>query len=98
MGRTQFVCGRRGLRPARGVEVTGVADQAFFQNLSAVQALVDAGEDQRDVTGIEVADLGGGSAALDLGGEVATVVDELANQCEETADAALLGRASGGIG
>jgi hypothetical protein len=93
---TRLVCGWRGLWPARGVEAGGVADEAFFQDLRALQALGDAGEDQRNVGGVEVAGVGSGIAKLDLGGEVAAVVDELADQGEQAADAAWWGLWAGG--
>src|SRR5690348_1434907 len=89
--RVPFGYGRLGPWPTCCVEPGGVADEALFQGLGAVEAAGDAGEDQRDVTRIEMAGLGGGIAPLDLGGEVAAIVDQLADQGEEAADAAWRG-------
>jgi hypothetical protein len=83
----------------RGVQTGGVADESFFERACAVQPLGDAGKNERDVAGAEVAGVRCGVARLERGGEFAAVVDELADEGEEATDAAFLFRAGwGGIG
>lgn len=89
-----------GARRARGcgtvgsewrVEARGVADEAFFQRLGAMQALGDAGENQCQVGAAELARDGGRALLPQGGGEFAAVVDQLADEGEEAADAAFGG-------
>ncbi len=67
----------------------------FLEQAGAVQALGDAGEDQREVIGAELAhEVGGvvGDGALaQRGGELPAVVDEPADEREQSAGAAWWG-------
>jgi hypothetical protein len=82
--------GWRGSRPGWRVQTSGVVDQPFFKCTSAVQPLGNAGEDDRDVAGAELA-WAGGRVPLECSGEFTAVVDELAHECEEATGAAFLG-------
>ena len=81
-----------GLRLGFGVEAGGGAGDLFLEQTGAQQALGDAGEDQGEVAGAEGArDVGGvvGDGALaERVGELLAVVDELADEREQTAGAA----------
>ena len=84
--------GWRGFRLGFGVEAGGGAGDLFLEQTGAQQALGDAGEDQGEVAGAEGArDVGGvvGDGALaERVGELLAVVDELADEREQTAGAA----------
>jgi hypothetical protein len=87
------------------VKTRGVADDACFERLGAQQAGSDAGEDQCDVASAEATRVGGeigGAVLLQRGGEFLAVIDELADEVQQAADAARCGLVddvrSGGCG
>ena len=75
-----------------GVKARRDADDPCLEQAGAVQALGDAGEDQLEVAGAEaareVAGVVGGGVLAEGGGEVLAVVDEGADEGEESAGAA----------
>ena len=86
--------GWRGLGLGFGVEARGNAGDLFLEQAGAQQTLFDAGEDQRDVSGEEDAEIDGigvGGARTHLVGELSAVVDEPADEREEAAGAAWFG-------
>src|SRR5271166_2984431 len=95
--------GRRRFGLGFGVEAGGGAGDLFLEQAGAMQALGDAGEDQREMIGAEGADEVGGvvgdGALAQRGGELLAVVDEPADEREQAAGAAWWGLVrSGGRG
>jgi hypothetical protein len=88
----------------RCVQTRGAADDPGLERLGAMQAAGDAGEDQCHLGGAEA---GGDEVGLgegtppDRGGELAAVLDELADEAEEAATTAGFGgreRSAGRVG
>ena len=80
--------------PEFGVEARGNAGDLFLEQAGAQQTLFDAGEDQRDVSGEEDAEVDGigvDGTRPDRGGELGAVVDEPLDEREEAAGAAWFG-------
>jgi hypothetical protein len=73
-----------------GVQLDGCADDPGFEQLGTKEAVCDAREDQGDVGG-------GGWIAAKRGGELPTVVDEVADEGDEAAGTAGFG-GGGGLG
>src|SRR5579863_8666312 len=78
-----------------GVEAWGGAGDLFLEQAGAQQTLPDAGEDQGDVGGEELAPkvdgIGVGRECADRGGELGGVVDEFLDEREQAAGAAWFG-------
>ena len=75
----------------RGVEARGIAVQPRLKCCGAQQATADAGEYQGDVNGAELTAVDGGvfaeAALAKCVGEEGGIVDELADEVEQTAGA-----------
>ena len=105
--RTRLGGGWKGARRAKrwlglglGVDLGRGAGDFFLEVTGPEQALGDAGEDDGDVTGTEVAGevarvIGSGALAKG-GGELLAIVDEFADEREEAAGTAWWGSVSGG--
>ena len=80
--------------------MTGAAEEPGFERGGAQQGAGDAGEDQRDAGGAELAAMEAWviaeAAAANGVGEEGAVVDQPADQAEQTADAAGIGGWGGG--
>src|SRR5271166_1862412 len=96
--------GCRGSSPAAyrsRVDAGGGPEHPRFERVGELQAAGDAREDQREIGGAEAA-LGeggvGGDAPADRGDEFAAVVDQLADQAEQTEATAGFGGQGWGFG